>query len=164
METVNDILGTGKELTALQMSVRAFIFFFITLIYLRIAGIRTLGKKSMNDMIIVIVLGSVVARGIAGASGFGPTIASSFVLVLLHRFISWLTCRSRAVEKMIKGEKLLLFENGSYIKKNMERANITEHDFSEALRLSTQQKDNKKVVAAFLETNGELSFILNDNE
>jgi uncharacterized membrane protein YcaP (DUF421 family) len=164
METINDILGTGKELTAMQMSIRAFIFFFITLIYLRIAGLRILGKKSTVDMIIVIVLGSVIARGIAGASGFGSTLAASFVLVLLHRFISWLTCKSKRVEKMIKGEKLLLFENGAYLKNNMERANITEHDFMEALRLATQQKDNKKIAAAYLETNGELSFILNSPE
>lgn len=159
MELLTDIFGSGRNLTFLQMGARAFIFFFITLIFLRIAGMRTLGKKSSIDMIILIVLGSVIARGIAGVSGFGSTLVASFVLVLLHRFVSWLSYKSRIVEKLIKGERLLLYEDGTYIKNNMERAGISEHDFLEALRLNIQETDPTLISTVYLETNGQLSFI-----
>src|SRR4051794_5067916 len=109
MELLNQVFGVGKEITASQMSARAFVFFLITLIYLRIAGVRTFGKKSSIDMIILIVLGSVIARGIAAASPFGATVVSSLVLVITHRLFSWLTCKFRSLEKLIKGEKLILY-------------------------------------------------------
>lgn len=153
------IFGVGKELTAVQMSARAFVFFFITIIYLRIAGLRTLGRKSSIDMVIVIILGSVIARGIAGASGFGGTLASSLVLVIIHRLVSWLAYKSKRLEKLVKGEKLLLYNDGSFVNRNMQKAGITEHDLLEALRLLMQKEQLKDVKAVYMETNGQLSFI-----
>src|SRR6476620_2190228 len=100
MEVLNEIFGTGKDLTALQMSARAFVFFFITLLYIRISGMRSFGKKSSIDMIIVIVLGSVIARGIAGASGFGATAASAAVLLIAHRLTAWICMKSEFAEKL----------------------------------------------------------------
>jgi uncharacterized membrane protein YcaP (DUF421 family) len=129
-------------------------------LYIRISGMRSFGKKSSIDMIIVIVLGSVIARGIAGASAFGATAASSAVLVLVHRFITWLTLKYKWVEKLVKGEKTLLFENGVFFRRNMYRTGITEEDILESLRLVAKTGDMKKVVVAYMETNGKISFIL----
>lgn len=159
---INHFFGTGTELTALQMSVRALFFFFVTLVYLRIAGIRTLGKKSSMDMVIVIVLGSVIARGIAGASGIAPTLASSFVLVIVHRIISWFTVVNQPFEKIIKADKIVLYKDGIFMEKNMRREGISMHDFYEGLRLDGKNMEEVKI--AYLETNGELSFVENSKQ
>lgn len=158
METLQEIFGTGRDLNALQMSARAVAFFFITLIYIRIAGMRTFGKKSSVDIVIVIILGSVVARGISGASGFSATLASSAVLVLVYRFTSWLTLKSRTLERLVKGNKLLLFSEGSFNEKNMQQAGISRHDFMESLRLTGKGEDLTRVASGYMESNGQLSF------
>jgi uncharacterized membrane protein YcaP (DUF421 family) len=45
MEMLNNILGLeSTQLSAMQMCIRALVIFFISMIYVRIAGIRTLGK------------------------------------------------------------------------------------------------------------------------
>jgi heme A synthase len=64
------LVGEGKELTILQMSVRAFAMFIIYVVLIRIAGLRTFAKQSTFDNIIVIMLGAVLARGVVGASPF----------------------------------------------------------------------------------------------
>ena len=53
MET---LWGSGKDLTALQMSVRALAIFFITLALVRLSGRRSFGRKTAFDNIIVIIL------------------------------------------------------------------------------------------------------------
>lgn len=164
MDTLYEIFGTGRHLNAFQMSARAFVFFFITLFYIRIAGMRTFGKKSSIDIVIVIILGSVVARGISGASGFSATLASSAVLVVVYRITSWLTLKSRALERLVKGEKLLLFSDGRFNEKNMRQAGISKSDFMESLRLTGKGDDLERVSTGYMETNGQLSFTFNSKD
>jgi uncharacterized membrane protein YcaP (DUF421 family) len=64
---IYDLFGRGEDLTALQMSVRSFIMFFIALALIRIGGMRIFGKKTAFDNILVIMLGAVLARGVVGA-------------------------------------------------------------------------------------------------
>lgn len=159
MEWIREFFGEGKELSALQMSARAFVFFFITLIYLRVGGVRTLGKKSPVDMVIIIVLGSLIARGVTGASSFAATASASAVLVLTARLMAWLGARNKKVETMTKGQRLLLFRNGRFYKEAFRKANITRHEFFESLRLETQSDDPGPIAEAYMEVSGRISFI-----
>src|SRR5215831_11046179 len=73
MEWIRILFGEGKDLDCLQMSCRAVVAFFITLVLIRMAGIRTFGKKSAFDNVIIIMLGSILSRVVVGASPFIPT-------------------------------------------------------------------------------------------
>ncbi len=110
----------------------------------------------------MIVLGSVIARGITGASSFGSAAAASAVLVVLHRLIAWVSSKNEGLESWIKGEKKLIFQNGVFFKKNMARCGISKEDIVQSLRLVSQTDDMQNVVAAWMETNGEISFILKE--
>lgn len=160
MNELSDLLGRGEDLTPLQMSLRAVIVFFATLILIRIGGVRIFGRRSSTDTIIIIVMGSVLARGIVGASPLVSTIAAALVMVVIHRILAWISAKNSKLETLIKSDHIILYENGAIQKKNLIRAALSEADLFESLRLETKQDSLDKVTIAYMETNGRISFIL----
>ena len=83
------LLGLGfeaKDLTFIQISLRAIIVFLATLIMVRLGHKRSLARKSAFDAILLVILASFLARGINGTSPLFATIGAGFVIVLLNRF------------------------------------------------------------------------------
>ena len=162
MDTINFLVGSGEHLTALQMSVRAFSMFFIMLVLIRLAGMRTFAKKSSFDNILVIMLGAILARGVVGASPYWSTVAAAGVMVVLHRLIAYLAVKSRIIEKWVKGTYIKLYQNGHLIGNNLEKTGMSENDLHESLRLETKKLTLSEIDTAFMETNGRISFILKE--
>lgn len=128
MHILIQLFGEGKDLNALQMSSRGVVMFFIALILIRISGRRSFGVRSPLDNIITISLGAVMSRAIVGASAFVPVVVCCFVIVLLHRLIGWFIANSKPFGSFIEGEKILLFEDGVFQKKNMKKALVCQED------------------------------------
>jgi hypothetical protein len=97
------LFGSGEDLTPLQMGFRAFLMFFITLILIRIAGMRIFGKQTAFDSILVIMLGAVLARGVVGASPFISAVAAAAVMVAIHKILAILAMKYAWVGKIVKG-------------------------------------------------------------
>jgi uncharacterized membrane protein YcaP (DUF421 family) len=151
--------GEGDDLDILQMSVRAFVMFFIALLLIRLGGMRIFGKKSAFDTIIVIMLGAVLARGIIGASPYWSTVAASAVMIGVHRGLAWLSEKYKGINNLIKGKPLLIYESGHIRWDNMKTASLTESDLMESLRLETKKSSLNNIEKAYMETNGRISFI-----
>jgi uncharacterized membrane protein YcaP (DUF421 family) len=162
MDTLHSLFGQGEHLNMLQMSCRAFVMFFITLILLRLGGMRIFGKKSAFDTIIVIMLGAVLARGIVGASSFFATVAAAIVMIIIDRILAWASARSKLVSSLLKGQPLLLCLNGEVIWENMKTASLGKDDLLESLRLETKRNSLDLIQLAQMETNGRISFILKE--
>ena len=160
MDTIQYLIGEGERLTPLQMSVRTFVTCIFLLILLRVAGQRTFAKRSAFDNIIVILLGAVLARGVVGASPYWATVASSVLMVAMHRLIAWLAVKSRNFEKLVKGTYIKLYHNGALVNNNLEKTGMSENDLHESLRLETKKLTLSEIDTAFMETNGRISFIL----
>jgi uncharacterized membrane protein YcaP (DUF421 family) len=161
MKWIEDLFGHGTELSSLQMSCRAIIAFFVTLVLLRIAGVRTFGKKSAFDNVIVIMLGSILSRAVVGASPFIATSVACFVFVGIHWVLAKISYHVEFIGKLVKGEKKLLYEAGKQITGNMKKANISEKDLQEEVRLQINKDDLNEVQKIFIERNGEISLIKN---
>jgi uncharacterized membrane protein YcaP (DUF421 family) len=157
---ISILWGEGQQLDILQMSVRAFVMFFIALILIRLGGMRIFGKRSAFDTIIVIMLGAVLARGIVGASPYWGTIIASAVMVAIHRGLAWLSGKSKAINELIKGKPKIIYESGHIIWENMEASSLTESDLMESLRLETKKPSLDYIDKAYMETNGRISFII----
>jgi uncharacterized membrane protein YcaP (DUF421 family) len=157
METIISIFGNGKDLTALQMSCRAIIIFMVSLMLIRVSGRRSFGVRTPLDNIIVILLGALLSRAIVGASGFFPVIVSSFVIVIIHRLCAWLIVHHSIAAKIFEGKKILLFENGHFLKKNMDKALVCTEDVMQGIRRSALTEDLHKIDRVFMERNGEIS-------
>lgn len=161
METIDQIFGKGTDLTILQISVRAFLMFFISLVLIRLGGIRMFGKKSVFDDIMVIMLGAILSRGIVGANPFFDTVTASAVMILVHRFLGWISIKNAFIEKLIKGRPVILYKDGTIFKKNLQKTSLSESDLMESLRLETKIQSLDKVKTATMETSGRISFELN---
>lgn len=159
MEWIKIIFGEGRDLNCLQMSSRAVVAFFETLILLRIAGIRTFGKKSAFDNVIVIMLGSILSRIVVGASPFLPTTVACLSFVLVHWLLAWLSLNNDTIGSWVKGEKSSLYKDGRPNSRNMRRSRISEKDLEEGLRLGINDETFEQVKEIFIERNGEISVV-----
>jgi uncharacterized membrane protein YcaP (DUF421 family) len=159
MQILLTLFGEGKDLNVLQMSCRGVVVFFIALLLIRLSGRRSFGVRSPLDNIITISLGAVMSRAIVGASDFVPVIATCFVVVLLHRLVGWLIANSKLFGRLIEGEKILLFEDGVFLKGNMKKALVCQEDLMQGVRKSAMTENMDQIAKVFMERNGEISAI-----
>jgi uncharacterized membrane protein YcaP (DUF421 family) len=159
---IEALLGLGaepKELTFLQVSIRGVIVFIATLVMVRLSSKRSLAEKTAFDAVLIVIIASVLARAINSSAPFFPTLGVGFVLVLLHRLLSVAAYYSHGFGILIKGEPVVLVENGKLQRKNMRLNHISEHDLEEDMRLDAATEDLSKIRIARVERSGDISFI-----
>ena len=156
--------GQPKELTLLQLCVRALIIFVLGLAMVRIGDRRSLSEKTGFDTLFLVLIGAVLARAINGSAGFLSTIGCAFFLMLVHRVFAWIACRSHAFGKLIKGSEVKLVTDGQIDWKALKRNLVSEHDLEEDLRLAAATENIEKIKAARLERSGDISFVKKDSE
>lgn len=159
MDHLRDVFGSGTDLTVLQMSLRAFMVFIIGLGLIKLSGKRSLGMHMPLDTIITILLGAILARAVSGASPFIPTIAACIVMVLLHRFFSWLSLYSESIGFLVKGKHQILFDKGHLYKENMKNSLLSEKDLEEGIRLNSNLENIQDAQTVYLERNGKISIV-----
>ncbi len=159
MEWIHTIFGTGKDLNSLQMVCRAVLAFLLTLVLIRIAGIRTFGKRSAFDNVIVIMLGSIFSRVVVGASPFLPTTLACLAFVLVHSGLGWVSVRSDRIGRLVKGEREVLFAEGKMNEQKMRRVMVSKKDLLESVRMRLNSDDLGEVREIALERSGEISVI-----
>ncbi|MDR3678663.1 MAG: DUF421 domain-containing protein [Flavipsychrobacter sp.] len=151
------LFGEGKDLNILQMCDRSFVVFIIALILIRISGRRSFGIRTPLDNIIVILLGATLSRGIVGASPFIPVIIASFLFVILHRALGWLIVYNKMAARIIEGEQILLFEDGTFLQESVRKALVCKEDIMQGVRKSALTDDLDKIDRIYMERNGEIS-------
>jgi len=164
MNNLTSFFGQDEMLNAWQMSARAIVVFFVTLVLIRIGGVRIYGKKSAFDIIIMIIMGAVLARGIVGASRLDSAIAASTCMIVIHRILAWVCIKSRPLEIIIKGKARVIFQNQEILKNNLAKESLSEEDFLQSLRLETKNSTPEDIDTAYMETNGRISFVAKKNK
>jgi len=156
------LLGLGaqpKELTFLQVSIRGVIIFVITLVMVRLSSKRSLAEKTAFDAVLVVIIGSMLARAINGSAPFLPTLGGGFVLVIIHRLFGLITYFSHAFGIVVKGKPAVLVQNGMLHRRNMVWNHVSKHDLEEDMRLKAKTEDVSKIKVARVERSGDISFI-----
>lgn len=153
---------SGQNLTILQTCVRAVIVFLVAIVLIRLGDERFMGRHTALDVLLGIVFGSVVSRGINGNAPFFATLAASVVLVAVHWTFSAIAFRSREFGIFVKGRSYQLVQDGKIDWNKMRTCHISENDLKEAIRQHGHPDDIAKVNAAFLERNGSISIIYSD--
>jgi len=159
MEILYRLFGEGKDLSALQMCDRALIVYFIALLFLRISGRRTFGKKTAFDNTITIILGAVLSRAVVGASEFVPTVVCSLVLVSLHRGLAWASIHNKALRRLMEGSSIPLYKDGTLDKENLSKSLICEDELIGDLRLKANIDSLEDAEKVYMEISGEVSVI-----
>lgn len=166
MQTVSHFLDTfiglsatkAEELTAAQVCVRAFVVYLTLIAYVRFGKKRFLGEATAFDAILVIVIGSIASRAISGTAPFFASLAGTFVLVLVHWIISYLTEDSASLGAILKGHDTVIIRNGRVDRKALQGAHMSPDDLAEDLRQEGIQHPSE-VKEARLERSGKLSVI-----
>jgi uncharacterized membrane protein YcaP (DUF421 family) len=154
-----DLEHEDKSLTALQMSMRAGLIFFLALLTVRLAGRRAFGMRTPFDTVVSLLLGATLSRAIVGATSFTGVLAACCVLVGMHRLLAWATVQKPALGRFINGRSLLLYHRGTKHKANMQSGLVNEADLESAVRQKGHVNSLSDIEAAYIEANGEISII-----
>ncbi len=159
-ETLQFLIGPDTHaITWWQMTVRAVIIFFYILMLLRLGAVRVFAKNTSYDIVVAILLGSTLSRGMTGNAPFLPILVSSAAIVALHRILAVLAFHNKKLSTFIKGKEIKLVSDGKPDRESMKKTNVTEQDILEASRIGSRVADLNKVGEAFLERNGRISVI-----
>jgi uncharacterized membrane protein YcaP (DUF421 family) len=156
------LLGLGyeaKDLTFVQISLRAIIVFLATLGMVRLDHKRSLARKSAFDVVLIVILASFLARAINGPSPLFATIGAGFIVVLLNRLLALIAYHSHSFGILIKGRPEIIVKEGHLILSAMNRNHISKHDLEEDMHLRAHTDDLSKVRLARVERSGDISFI-----
>ena len=77
LEHIQAAFGVGNDLSAGQTALRTILIYGVTLIIVRLGSKRFLSKATAFDVIVAIMLGSVMSRGIDGSSPLLPTLVAA---------------------------------------------------------------------------------------
>ncbi len=153
------LLGLGlesRDISAVQMGLRAVVVYVVTLLIVRAAKKRFMGRATAFDVILGIMLGSIVSRAVTGNAPFLPALVAAGALLVMHAVFSGIALRWHIFGGLIKGHPRLLVRDGQIDWTALRRAHMTEHDLWEDLR-SKGVTDLKSVAEARLERSGQVS-------
>jgi uncharacterized membrane protein YcaP (DUF421 family) len=141
-----------------HMAARAALMYAILIWLIRSAKKRFLGQATVVDVVLVIVLGSIAARGLTGGAPYFPSVLAMIVLIAMHWTFSFIAQRSSWFSGLIKGHSTILIAKGKVQHAPLRAAHMSRDDLDEDLR---QQgvSDPATVLEARLERNGRLSVI-----
>lgn len=148
---------TDMELTATLLRT-VFMYLFVFLI-LRLMGKREIGKLSVFDMVISIMIAEIAVISIEDTSrSLWVTVGPIVVLMLIQLAISRLTLKNRQIRLWFDGEPSVLIRGGKLNWREMRRQRYNLDD------LLTQLRENRMVriadvELAVLESNGKLSVL-----
>jgi uncharacterized membrane protein YcaP (DUF421 family) len=157
---LEDAIGDGQPAEELKFSaiaLRAILMFFAVLLIVRFSDKRFLAQRNALDAILAFLLASMLARAINGSERFFESIAAGFILVVLHRLLTWITFRYHEVGKWVKGQPETVIKDGQLLDPALLRLRLSKHDLEEDLRLKTGSEELEKIELGRIERNGELS-------
>ena len=141
-------------LTAL---LRTLLMYFIVLVVLRLMGKREIGKLSIFDLVVSIMMAEIAVMVIEDTKiplikGIVPIIT----LMLTQIILSYITLKSKKIRDIVEGQPAVLIANGKLRDNEMAKQRYTVDDLITQLR---EKNINRiaDVEFAILETSGKLS-------
>jgi uncharacterized membrane protein YcaP (DUF421 family) len=150
------------ELPWWELALRAVIVYFVVMVLLRLSGKRAVGQFTPFDMVLLILIGNAVQNGMNGGdNSLGGALVLCVVLIGINFVVARVSSRHRKVQELIEGVPVLLARDGVVFDKVLRRENVSREDFEEALR-QAEGGECAEIRYALLETNGKISFVMND--
>lgn len=147
-----------------EVALRSCVMFLTLLIVLKLAGKRGVKQLSIFEMVIIISLGSAAGDPMFYEDvGILPAITVFLVVLLLYRFITWLTGKSPLVEKFLEGKTVCLIDEGKFSVQKFEEESLAQDEFFTELRLRNVDHLGQ-VKKAYLETTGDVSVFFYDDD
>lgn len=125
----------------------------------KLLGNRQMSQMSLFDYINGITIGSIAAEFATSLENdFIKPLTAMAVYGLVVLLISWVTCKSFTLRKFFNGKPIVLYENNTLFEANLLQAKMDINEFLTQCRVAGYF-DLGQLEAAFLETNGQISFL-----
>lgn len=147
------------QLSLTVILVRAALLYLGLCVLLRIIPKRQVGKASVSDLLLVILLGEVAGEGLSRqAESLTDVLLVLLVMLLLDYAVDWLAFRSPLVRGLIQHSPTCLVRDGRVLEANLRREMITAEDLKMQLR-QQDVDDLARVQQAQLESDGSISVV-----
>jgi uncharacterized membrane protein YcaP (DUF421 family) len=140
-------------------ALRAVGVYVLMLTVIRATGKRTIGNFTAFDLLVALMLGDLVDEIIYGDVTFVHGALAIVVVAGMKSLTAFLSYSSRRMEKVLEGEPVLIIKDGRLDRGGLRHERLNELDVKAALRLEGIE-DMKEVRLAYVESDGEISFIL----
>lgn len=161
MDSLNKYWGVNDDITVEEIVLRAIVMFALALVMVRFSGMRPFGKGNPYDIIIAFLLGGILSRGVVGGTPFFSSVAGGVAIIVLHKIIGRISVHFKAFDKVINGQKVMLYQHGRLLHHNMKKVNVTDSNIHEELRRQLHLDNLNDVSEVYMEKTGEISFIRN---
>ncbi|MDX5482549.1 MAG: DUF421 domain-containing protein [Hymenobacteraceae bacterium] len=152
------IFWSGYE-PLLRILIVGTLTYFGIIFLLRVAGKRALASMNAFDFILTVAMGSAFGRILTAKQvSLAETLVTFTLLVSLQYLVSWLEARSEKFARLVNGVPTLLYYQGQFLEKEMQKQRVRKADMLSEARMSNIGNLDQ-VEAIILETNGSLTFI-----
>jgi uncharacterized membrane protein YcaP (DUF421 family) len=142
-----------------RVAVLAVAGYAALILMLRLTRQRSLAQLNVFDFVYVVVIGELLAITILDERiSFAEGLTGLVVMIGLQLVISWITTRSKSIERVMNGEPTLVMRRGQFLRDAMQAQRLTESEILAAVR-EEGVADLADVEAVVLETNGAFSVI-----
>lgn len=154
----------GQSTDYIRMLIIGPLSYIFLILFIRVAGKRTLSKMNAFDLIITVSLGSTFATVILNNSiTLFQGMTALLLLILLQYLVTFTSVRSKTVSRLIKSEPALLYYEGKFLEKNMKKERVVKDEMDQFLRIEGYSS-YEKISAVILETDGSLSVLSSDGK
>lgn len=149
------------ELTMILLRT-TFMYFFIFLI-MRLMGKREIGKLSVFDLVISIMIAEIAVIVIESTEkSLLMAVAPMLLLVLIQMGLAFITLKNRRIRMIFDGQPSVFIRDGRLNREEMRKQRYNMDDLLAQLR-ENQVTDIENVELAVLESTGKLSVIRKEN-
>lgn len=137
---------------------KALLLIFGGLIFLRIAGRKSISEMTVAETIVMISIGTIIVAPLAGKS-LGQALTAAGVFIAFLMLVEYLEVKFNFIEKLITGKSLVVIKDGVLESNNLRKVRVTVDDIEMRLR-QAGISSIKDVKTATIEPNGQLGYEL----
>jgi uncharacterized membrane protein YcaP (DUF421 family) len=149
----------GSDLGLGTVALRAVVIFIVAIVYVRLARKRFIAQATAMDLVMAVIFGSTLSRGINGGSSLVSCLEAGIGIVILQRIFAHFSYRYRWFGSLVKGNSNVLISDGQLDRKEMEKHDLSDNDLRQELRLHANTEDLEDIKLAVLERSGQISFV-----
>lgn len=142
---------------------RSLIFYILLTAMMRFMGKRQIGEMQVSELVTTVFLSELAVYPVTDQKvpilyGIVPVVMISSLEVVL----SFLTLKSKIFRKFLNGDAIILYENGSFIRKNLFSVRMSKEDVEAQVRINGFENLGM-VKTIILERTGKMSVIPKDD-
>lgn len=140
------------------------VYFFLLLVF-RISGRRTLSNATTFDLVLLLIISEVTQQAMVNNDhSVTNGVLLILTLVMTSLGLSELKQRFPRLKYILEGSTVMIVRNGGIIAQRMRELRVDKDEILEAARAAHGLESLEQIKYAFVEPNGEITFVLKETK